>query len=527
MKSHLLTLSSALLILTTSPTNAKEVEKEAPKKMNFTKWLNPIELLAQGRRTLEDTFLVVTGAVPKTAQTAQEIFSEGVLYSRLRMNSFLWDYKDDADMDHYGVGLGGKLMFASAPYRGFSGVAAVHYTNSPFRALREDDKEDIQNLRAVQDTFSRYRAYTQGDYSMAVLSQLNFSYEFSQTKLTLGRQLFESLLVSANDTKMIPNVFEGGVLEFNELSKTSLRGAYFTSQKLRDHVTFHDVITYGDGSSDPKAHWKNNDDSAAHKGLSYANLQNADKKTKNSLIVLDLKNDSIENLQIDFAYTLVPNLVSSIVAELNYKVPLIYGLSITPGVRHMQQMDNGGGDIGGASLQGSLAVDQTPNSLLGYKERYTLNGSATMGRLIIQRGYFITQFSYSKVADQADLVAPWRGFPTGGYTRAMGQYNWHANTESTAIKIFYDFSSSNLIPGFSAITRYVVQDFDEQKQRAGGQADSKILHMDFRQEILEGFDAKFRVLFSDAKRREDYALNSALTERDSYSEYRFELNYLF
>lgn len=524
MKSRLLPLATSLLFLSTLPLNA---EDDAPKKINFSKWLNPIEVLSKGTRTLEDTFLVLTGVVPKSAQTAQEIFSEGVVYARLRTNSFLWDYQDDAYMDHYGVGLGGKLMFQSAPYMGLSMVSSFHYSDSPFSALREDDARDIEHVRAAQDTFSRYRAYTDRDYSMAVITQLNLMYELSQTKLIVGRQLFESLLTSANDTKMIPNAFEGAVLEVNEIPQTSLRAAYITAQKLRDHASFHDVITYGDGSSDPKAHWKNNDDSAIHKGLSYANLQAAGAKTKNALLVTDLNNHSVENLQVDMVYGSVPGLFSTLIGELNYKMGLPHEFTLTPAFRYMRQFDNGGGAIGGAALQGTLASDQAPASNLGYKERFSLNGSAHMGRLVLQKGYFIAQLSYSSIGNQADLIAPWRGFPTGGYTRAMGQYNWHANTESKAIKIFYDFSSSNLIPGFSAIARYVEQDFDESKQIAGVQADSNVVHMDFRQAIVEGFDAKIRMAFVDAQKRQADAPSYGGTDRDSYNEYRFELNYLF
>ena len=524
MNPYLLPILTSILFISAMPIHADE---DMESENALAKWLNPIEILSKGRRTLEDTFVTAIGIVPKSAQTAQDIFTEGIIYSRIRTNAFLWDYKDDADMDHYGLGIGGKLMFKSAPYKGLSGTASFHYSDSPFKALRENDKEDIANLRAVQDTFSRYNAYTSRDYSMAVLAQLNLSYQFSQTKLTAGRQRFESFLTSANDTKMVPNTFEGLVLEVNEVPKTSLRGAYITAQKLRDHTTFHDVLTYGDGSTNPKAEWRNNDDAAVHKGLSYANLQNAGAKTKNSLIVADLENDSIERLHIDFAYTVVPNVVSSIIGELNYEIPLFCGFSLTPGVRHMYQMDNGGGAIGGASLQGALAINQTPNTNLGYKERFSLDGAASMGRLVLQKDNFVAELSYSSIADKADLVAPWRGFPTAGYTRAMGQYNWYANTKSTAFKLFYDFSASNTIPGFTALAGYVQQDFDEAKQLAGVQADSNVVHIDLRQEIVEGFDAKIRIGLVDAKKREDYALNAAGTHRDAYNEYRFELNYLF
>jgi len=78
-----------------------------------------------------------------------------------------------------------------------------------------------------------------------------------------------------------------------------------------------------------------------------------------------------------------------------------------------------------------------------------------------------------------------------------------------------------LITGFSALIRYAMQDFDEAKQAAGVQADSNILHMDFRENFKNGLYAKIRVGLVSADSRV-----SGL-EKDSYNEYRFELNYLF
>ena len=144
-----------------------------------------------------------------------------------------------------------------------------------------------------------------------------------------------------------------------------------------------------------------------------------------------------------------------------------------------------------------------------------------MARLVLEQGALKVQAAYSAVGDEADIVAPWRGFPTGGYTRAMAQYNWYANTKTTAAEVFYDFGKAKLVPGFSAMARYAMQNFDESKQAAGVQADSNILHIDLRQKIMAGLDAKLRVGLVSADDR------VAGGDKDSYNEYRFELNYLF
>lgn len=474
------------------------------------------------KRQLKNNMMVVTNVTPPKANTFIEAFSEGVFYGRLRMNSFKWDWDNpdasSSNKDNYAFGVGGSLAYTTAAYMGVSGHVGLYYSDSPISGLHMDP-DNVKYLKAGKDTISRYDVSTDGDYNMAVLAEASLQYQISKSKVIAGRQIFESFLTKSNDTKMIPNTFEGFVLETKDVPETRIRGAYFTGQKLRDHTSFHDVITFKDASG---ASWNNNDDSAVHKGLSYANFTAAGEDTSHELIVIDARNTSIKNLQIDVTYGAVPDIVSSITGELNYKINLPDGYSLTPGIRYMYQMDDGGGDIGGATLKGTLAMDKTPGSNLGYKDRYTLDASLAMARLVLKKGALKAQVAYSQVGDDADIVAPWRGFPTGGYTRAMAQYNWYANTKTTAAEVNFDFDKAGLVPGFSALARVAYQDFDEDKQAAGVQADSTILHMDFRETITPEMYAKIRVGLVSADERIATGL-----DQDSYNEYRFELNYLF
>ncbi|WP_434636325.1 OprD family outer membrane porin [Sulfurimonas sp. NW7] len=474
------------------------------------------------KRELKNNMMVKTNIVPGEVDSLSEMFTEGMFYGRIRTNYFKWDWKNDdtaatGNKDNEAFGLGGSLLYKSASYNGVSAMAGFYFTSSPIAALRQDEA-DIKYVKAGKDTFSRYQISTTGVWEYSVLAEANIQYEVSKTKVIAGRQIFESFLTKSNDTKMIPNTFEAVVLETKELAKTKIRGAYITAQKLRDHTTFHDVITFKDEAGNS---WANNDDSAVHKGLSYQNFVTAGEDVNHELIVIDLHNTSIENLKVDVTYGSVPGVVSSITGELNYKIALSGGYSLTPGVRYMNQMDNGGGAVGGATLKGTLAIDKAPATNLGYKDRYTLDSSLWMARLVLKKGAFKAKIAYSAVEDAADIVAPWRGFPTGGYTRAMAQYNWYANTKTAAAELHYDFNKAGLITGFSAMARYAIQNFDEAKQAAGVQADSNILHVDLRENFGNGLYAKIRVGLVSADSR------VSGVEKDSYNEYRFELNYLF
>jgi len=477
---------------------------------------------AKPKRVIKNNMDEVYNTLPKSVDNLGEAFTEGMFYGRLRMNAFKFDWDNDnvaasGNKDNKAFGLGGSLIYKTAPISGLSATVAYYYSNSPFSSLRED-AADVGKVKSGKDTFSRYDVLESGDWSMSVLGQAYIQYDVSKTSFKVGRQIFESLLTASNDTKMIPNTFEGYTVTMNEIPKTTIRGAYFNSQKLRDHTTFHDVLTYNEIAADQ---WNGNDDTPVHQGLSRKNLTKVGKE-ENELIVVDLKNKSIENLVVDVTYGSVPGLLSSLTGELNYKIALGDKLSLTPGVRHMQQFDNGAGEIGGASLNGALGVDKTPTTNLGYKDRFDLDSSVTMARLVLTDGIFKAQVAYSEVADKGDIVAPWRGFPTGGYTRAMAQFNWRANTKSTAAEVSYDFDKAKILDGFSTVARYVIQDFDEAKQAGGVQADSNILHIDLIEKFTPTLQAKIRLAFVDADNRVTGNIN-----KDSYNEYRFELNYLF
>lgn len=474
------------------------------------------------KRELKNNMSEVYNTLPPSVDTIADVFTEGMLYGRLRMNAFNWDWKEPdntTNKDNYAFGLGGSLLYKTAHLEGFSATAGVYYTDSPFSALRVDET-DVNSVKAGKDTFSKNSVLNDGDWHILSLAQVYIQYEFDKTSLKAGRQIFESLLISANDTKMIPNTFEGVSFNTKEVPSTIIRGGYFYAQKSRDHTEFHDVITYNTASNNTL---ENQDDSAAHKGLSYANFKAAGEDTQHALVVADIKNKSLKDIQLDLTYTAVPHVFASVIGEINYIIKLPYDVAVTPGFRYMRQIDNGGGAIGGASLDGHLASWNSSQSDNGYHDPKSLNSSLAMARLLLKKGPFIAQVAYSEVADEADIVAPWRGFPTGGYTRAMSQYNWYANTKTTSAEVFYDFSKYNILQGFSALVRYAAQDFDETKQLlAGGvQADSNVVHMDFRQHISPELTAKLRIGLVDAQKRESGE------DLDSYNEYRFELNYLF
>ena len=471
--------------------------------------------LKNDKITLKNNMIVEYNKLPKSVDNLSDAFLEGVFYGRLRMNSFYFDWQNEKKnrgaKDNRAMGLGGSFIYKTAPFYGVSATAGLYTSQNP-SWFREDTK-DVARVKAGKDTFSRYDVSATGNYGMTVLAQGYIQYDISKTTFEGGRLLFESVFTKSNDTKMIPNSFDGITMVSKDVPKTTIKLAWLAKQKLRDHTTSHDVIAYKKDNlaTDKRENWSENDDAVVNRNLTVERIGD-----NNSLLIAAVSNKSVKNLKLDLSYAAVPDVLSNVVAEVNYAIP-VGGWKIVPGVRYMQQFDNLGANYDVANL---LTKED------GYKEsaKKSLDSNLWAARVDVKTKALLIRVAYSQVADEADIVTPWRGFPTGGYTRAMGQYNWFANTKTYLAKVGYDFGKANILKGFSVVGEYAVQDFDDKK--AGVFTDSNIIHFDLRQNIGKHAQAKFRCGFLNA---DDNVkdINGNIKKDISYNEYRFELNYFF
>jgi len=463
--------------------------------------------LKNDKITLKNNMTINYNKLPSSANNISDIFLNGMFYGRLRMNSFYFDWqkeeKNTGVKDNRAMGLGGSFIYKTAPIYGISATAGLYTSQNPSWFM--ENTNDIGMVKSGKDTFSRYNTSKTGNYGMTVLAQSYIRYNISKTVFEGGRLLFESVFTKSNDTKMIPNSFDGITMISKNIPQTTVKFAWLAKQKLRDHTFSHDVLAYN-----PNNKWAENDDSVINKNLTVDRIGN-----NNSLVIVAISNKSVKNLKIDLSYASVPDVLSNIVTEINYSLPL-GTWKIVPGIRYMQQFDNLGANYDVANLSAS--------STIGYKDTKSLNTNLIATRLDIKTKAFLFRIAYSQTADKADIITPWRGFPTGGYTRAMGQYNWRANTKTYLAKMSYDFGKANILKGFSIMGEYGVQNFDDNKDEV--QADNNIFHIDMRQNIGKHAQAKFRFGYSVA---DDNILKSDGTYKKdiSYNEYRFELNYFF
>lgn len=461
-------------------------------------------------RVLKGNMQVEYTKAPGDVNSITEMFTKGEVYGRLRSNMFWWDW----DQSHENVssindnnmwGLGGSLVYKTGFWNGL-GATVGFYGTVP---MTNDNTIGTTNYgKAGKDTYHTRPDGTEG--AIGVFAEAYGEYKRGKTDLKIGRQMIDSKMLASNDTKMVPNTFEAAVIENKDLPDTTVRLGYVMSQKLRDHQSFHSVIAYNDDTSKVYG----NDDSGVHKGLKNTAIRAAGEDIDPEMILATVSNKSIPNLKLEAEYVGLDGFFNTVVAEANYQIKLSDAWTLTPGVRYLRQMDDGAGAIGGAALKGGVSS----SAASGYTNPDSVDGSIIMARLVAENGPLTLQAGYAKISDDADIIAPWRGFPTGGYVRSMAQVDWLANTKNWAVKASYDFGKANIISGFKVAADYENINQDELK----GYYDRDIIHVDMWKTFKEvpNTEFKFRVGLVDSDM--PYA-----SDKESYNEYRFEVNYLF
>jgi len=465
------------------------------------------------KQALKTNGQLIYNTQQKKVTTLKEMLQEGELFGRLRTNNFYFAFDhDDATHESSLVGsLGASFVYKSASLYGLDATLGLYGSQAFFS--EDDINGNVARIKSAKDTFSRYKYVQTGSKALYTFAQANMSYTYAKTNLRVGRQLVETFYTKSNDTKMIPNTFDGIVLHSKDIQKTQLTLAYLAKQKLRDHESSHSVLMYDDSDVANYSTWTDNDDSAMHKGLSYTNLTAAGKKTDAPLIVLDGKNKSLKNLTIGFSSYVVPSLLSQAMIEMGYTFKLS-GASITPAFRYIEQFDNGAGDVGGASLKGNV----NSTNPAGYTNPDSLNARMVAAKVVTKIKDYKINLGYTNILDKADLVTPWRGFPTAGYTRSMGIYNWRANTKSYRIELVKGASSKGVYtkPFFQTSLLYV--DTDASK---GILEDSLYYYFGVVQNLPSMPELQYRVRLGYRDFRGEASSVS------NYADTRLELNYLF
>jgi len=484
--------------------------------------LSTLNALVTDKIAVKNSMQVTYLKNPKTVDNLLDIFTEGQLFGRLRTNYLNYNYENEntaKTADNSAWAYGGSIVYKTASFHGLS-AGAGYYSSHTINTDNLHFKQDGSTYDAGKVPRNVYDKDSGTGDAIDVLAVSYLEYQFAKTTIKVGRQIFESAIVNSNDVYMIPNTFEGYSIESKDIPDTRLRFAYFNQEKLMGHSDFHSVIAFNGA--------KENDDGAAHKGLTTHNLNFYGRDVNPALLLFSTENSSVEGLKLNFDALYIDDYIASVIPEVNYKIKLTDRWSLTPGMRYYRQFDKNAGDIGGAALSGAFAVDKSPSAqaLASYKDPGNLDAAAWMGRVVVSDGVLTLSAGYSDISDKADLVSPWRAFPTAGYTRDLTEFNWYANTQSYMLRANYNFSKANIIDGLFIQVDYAKMNVDDEKVKAKTitTTDRHIFHIDMIQAVkaVDGLELRMRLTFVNANNKP-----GEYKDYNSYNDLRFELDYFF
>jgi len=449
-------------------------------------------------------------------------FKEGKLDGRLRAHYMGADYYDNgasgvAKTDSKGVAVGGSLIYKTAPLLGISAGVGAYTTQNPL-GLTEDNSVS-SNYVSNKDLF--WDGPTNSPYhygkGYAILAQAYLQYSLAKTDIKAGRMLLTNPFMNPNDTKMIPTAFEAASVESKDIDKTALYGSYVTKYKERRRESFSTMSNSADSPDAIKAYYHSEGGTGSHDVA--------------SVVVIGAKNNSVKNLELQAWYMNWADIVDQAILEANYDMKF-GAVGVKLGGRFFKQFDRGAGDIikpQTGSAYGSAAYKfkgDNDNKVDTYMYALRAIGSYGPAKLLL---------SYSHTDKGGDLLAPWRAFPTDGYTRSMTQTDWNANT--TAYKAQVDYNLSGFVKGVSALLAYSYYNRDETKvpyqsmtHRAYTNGDTIQWNFDvaYKPEFAKNTEFKIRTMDQRNDTVGKVGANTSSANKDtSNKELRIEANYLF
>lgn len=454
-----------------------------------------------------------------SAQAADDLvsaFKDGKFDGRLRAQYFYTDWDNNGatgknGSDANGLALGGSLIYKTASLHGLSVGTGLYTTQNPGGWT---DAADGATATTSKDLFLRdatrpssapvSTVYGSG---YAVLGQAYLQYDIAKTKVKAGRMLMNNPWITPNDTKMIPIAVEGYEAISDDIPNTTIQFNYADKIKERGMTYFGSMADTGDTP----------DKIAAYYSTHYGTTQGTHGSAPGVLMV-GIKNKSISNLELQAWGMHWENLIDQTMFEANYALEAGDAI-VSFGGRYIKQSDKGAGNI---------ILPQTNN----HDTDNSVDTSLYALRTIVNYHYAKLTLATSHTASGGDLIAPWRGFPTDGYTRSMTQTDWNANTRAYKSQLDYDFNT--LISGFSTMLSYSAYNRDSTKKPYQSMTDRAFQNGDTRQWNLDliyklsgnykGMELKAR--FMD--QNNDRTTLTATTLKDtSNREMRLEANYYF
>ncbi len=549
--------------------------------------------------SLATALAIGMGSTAFGADDVASAFKDGKFDGRVRMQYFYTNWDDNeawantydtagtktngtpgakSSADSRGLAIGGSLIYKTAPLYGVSLGVGAYTTQSPHT------NDDGSNSTSSKTGYDSYKNTTASDLfargpgaatdfgsGYSVLGQAYVQYDIGKSDIKIGRMLMTNPFINPNDSKMIPVAVEGISARVAELGNNTLTLDYANRIKERGMTYFGNMADTGDTPDAIKnyynTHYTGTSKSPVTAASTYVNTNGATVAVSTAssvgvygsggdapaVMMAGIKNRSFKDLELQGWVMNWPAIVRQYMAEANYNIKL-GSTGIGFGARYMAQQDTGAGDIirpgSGDSVyslmsptNGTPAGSKATEVALKGDNNNKVDTHMLAVRTIVSYEKAKLLLAYARTDKGGDMIAPWRGFPTDGYTRSMTQTDWNANTKSYKAQIDYDLS--RLVTGASVQLSYSYYDRDPTKvpyqsmtDRYYNNGDTKQWNLDVKYAVpyVKGLEWKIRTMIQKNSIVPDNLLpNGALVasasegfgNNTSNREIRIEMNYLF
>ncbi|MFA6145498.1 MAG: OprD family outer membrane porin [Sulfurimonas sp.] len=448
--------------------------------------------------------LLGSGVLASAADDLASAFKEGKLDGRIRAQYFNTDWDDNSvkgknGSDANGLAIGGSLIYKTAPLYGISAGTGLYTTQNP---AGWTEANDGATSTTSKDLFSRDTGQPYGE-GYAVLAEAYLQVDIAKTKGKGGHFLMNNPWITPNDTKMIPISVEGYEGISNDIANTTIQLDYADKLKERGMTYFGNMTDTGDTPLKIKNYYS---------GGTHGDAP--------SVIVAGIKNKSINGLELQVWGMNWNNLANQALVEANYALEagdVIFGF----GARYIRQYDKGAGAI----LAPKTTNGDNDNSIDSSLWAFRTTADYRAVKLLL---------SLSQTNKNGDMIAPWRGFLTQGYTRSMTVTDWNANTKGYKAQIDYDFNT--IVSGLSTSISYSYYNRDPSKtpyasatDRLFGNGDTRQTNLDIVYKLAGSFKGtELKARFMDQNNDLDGTKEDGTSMiNTSNKEMRLEANYRF
>lgn len=449
---------------------------------------------------------LVVSMVHADTLALSEALTQGTWEGRLRTQYFMTDWEDNTPSgrdgkDASGFAIGGSILYKTASFYGLRLGGGLYTTQNGFGLT---DVEDGSTATTSLDLFRRAGSEKFYSKGYSVLAQAYLGYDFSKTKIKIGRFLMTNPWITPNDTKMIPIVAQGVQVVSNEIQNTTFQLDYIDKFKERGAVYFGNMADGLDVPNGIRKHYS-----------THYNKGDESNNESAGVFVAGMRNTSINNLDIALWGMHWKDLVSQARVEANYLLKL-GGTSIGLGGLFVQQFDDGAGDLIQPKLNNKDKDNSVKTNLIAAKAM-VYYGDA---------GFLV---SASKTSSDGDILSPWRGFPTQGYTRSMTQTDWNAGTKAYKLGLYYDWNGFS--SGLKSELSYSHYNRDETKKpyskatnRGFSNGDTDQWNLDIIKQLsgaYKGIELRARFMHQENEATQLYPLESSNREMRLEANYRF------